>query len=295
MEKIKHILLPTDFSPCSDVAAAFAAAFAKKSGAKLTSLHISIVFEDDPHRVVYTHDHEILAEPEVGIRRRMEDQVRALKEDSLKIETVQIRGLTVASTLSQYAEDNKVDLIVMGTHGRRGFKHWLLGSVAEELVRNAPCPVLSVKESWKLPDQVQNILVPVDFSLASRTALQNARYIADLLGANLQVLHVVQSPPYPDIYTYASIDDFYDEARSKSQEVIATLLAEEGPTVGATIHVVQGHPGREILSFAETNNTHVIMMAHLGISGISDRILGSVTEHVVRGAKCPVLTADLGQ
>lgn len=294
MEKIKHILLPTDFSPCSDIATAYATALARKAGAKLTAVHVSLMYEEGTHFTRPASEHEVLGEPEVRIRRRMEDQFSGFDMDDVTLETVQIRGLTVASTIADYAEKAHTDMIIMGTHGRRGFKRWLLGSVAEELVRTAPCPVFSIKEDWQITP-LQKILVPIDFSLASRTALKNARAFADLLDAELQVLHVVQPPPYPDIYTYSSIDDFFSEAKTKSLEVMSSLLSEEGPHAPATNYVVKGHPAREILKFAETNDAQLILMAHLGISGISDRILGSVTEHVVRGAKCPVLTADLGQ
>jgi len=296
MENFKHILLPTDFSPSAEIATAYAAEFAKNSGGKLTLAHVSMMYEEDPYAEATNKGSETLQEPEVRVRRRMEDQLEAYQDWDIQTEIVQIRGLTGAETLSEYALRNQVDIIVMGTHGKRGFKRWLLGSVAEELVRRAPCPVLSIKDGWEQPpSQLENILVPIDFSLASRTALKNARMLAKVLNAKLQVLHVVQPPPYPDIYPYASMDDFFEEAREKSLEVMASLLAEEGPDVEASSHVLQGHPAREILKFAETHNGQMILIAHLGISGISDRILGSVTEHVMRGAQCPVLTADLGQ
>lgn len=299
MKKFKHILLPTDFSECAELAASYALAFARQYGATVTLTHVSMVYDDDPANPdrVYDRAKEILAEPEPRIRRRMEDLLTACGfGEDIAVKLMQIRGVTVADSLAEYAEGHDVDLIVMGTHGRRGFKRWLLGSVAEELVRRAPCPVFSLKESWA-PSSVdfQNILVPIDFSLASRTALQKARSLASVFGATMQVVHVVQPPPYPDIYTYASSDDFYGEAKTRSLEVIESLLAEEGDHANAQIHVLNGHPAREILKFAEGHNCDLILMAHLGISGHADRILGSVTEHVVRQAPCPVLTADLGQ
>lgn len=299
MKKFQHILLPTDFSECAATAASYALTFARQYGASITLAHVSMVYDDDPANPdrVYDRSQEVLTEPEPRIRRRMEDLMTETNfTEDVGVNLLQIRGVTVADSLADFAEENAVDLVIMGTHGRRGFKRWLLGSVAEELVRRAPCAVFSIKESWDHhPDGLRNILVPIDFSLASRTALQKARSLACAFGATLQILHVVQPPPYPDIYTYASTDDFYDEAKARSVEVIEGLLSEEGDHATAQIHVLTGHPAREILKFAEGHSCDLVLMAHLGISGVSDRVLGSVTEHVVRQAPCPVLTADLGQ
>lgn len=295
MDKLQHILFPTDFSPCADKAAAFAVQFAQTFGAKLTLAHVSIIYEDThlPHDPARTH---LLVEPETRFRHQLEEIVRKNGAEALPYALVQIHGVTIAASLAEYAEQHAVDLIVMGTHGRQGFKHWLLGSVAEDLVRRAPCPVFSVKEAWSgMPQDMTTILVPIDFSLASRTALHGARVLASKIGARIQVLHVVEPPAYPEIYAYATNADFFEQACEKSLEIMNSLLEEPGPLVTASAHVVAGHPSREILKFAEGNGSMMIMMAHLGISGLAERILGSVTEYVVRRASCPVLTADLGQ
>ncbi len=295
MERIKNILLPTDFSACADKAAAFAIHFALSFGARLVLAHVSIIYEEPDHRHTDVQAH-LLEEPEARYRRQLEEHLAREGGADIEHELVQIHGVNVAASLAEYAENHAIDLIVMGTHGRRGFKHWLLGSVAEDLVRRAPCPVFSVKEAWSgRPQDMTAILVPVDFSLASRTALHKARVLAERLGARLQVLHVVQPPAYPEIYAYATDSDFFEQARDKSQEILKSLVAEEGPAVETTIHVIAGHPSREIIKFAEGNGSLMIIMAHLGLSGLSERVLGSVTEYVVRCAACPVLTADLGQ
>lgn len=295
MEKFKHILFPTDFSPCAEKAAAFAIHLARSFGARLTLAHVSIIYEDTelPHSETRTR---LLSEPEARFRRQLEEQLAQHDGSDLAHDLIQIHGVTVAASLAEHAEHHNVDLIVMGTHGRQGFKRWLLGSVAEDLVRRAPCPVFSIKESWSArPQDMTSILVPIDFSLASRTALQGARILAATLGARIQVLHVVQPPAYPEIYAYASDADFFETAGEKSLEIMNALLKEPGPTVETSVHVVAGHPTREIIQFAESNGSTMIMLAHLGITSLTERVLGSVTEYVMRHANCPVLTADLGQ
>lgn len=295
MKNFKKILFPTDFSACAEKAAAFAIHFARSFGARLVLAHVSIIYEEPEHRHTDVQAH-LLEEPEARYRRQLEDHLARAGGADLEHELVQLHGVQIAATLAEYAENHGVDLIVMGTHGRHGFKRWLLGSVAEDLVRRAPCPVFSVKEAWLgRPQDMAAILVPVDFSLASRTALHGARLLADHLGARLQILHVVQPPAYPEIYAYATDTDYFEQARDKSYEILRSLVDEEGPAVETSIHVIAGHPSREIIKFAEGNGSLMIVMAHLGFSGMSERMLGSVTEYVVRSAACPVLTADLGQ
>jgi nucleotide-binding universal stress UspA family protein len=292
MHRFDNVLFPTDFSHCANHTAGNALAFAARCRSELTMLHASLLYENHPQQGRFE-----TVEPEPDIRKQMSAHIDAHGSHGLNVKQVEVRGLTAAQCIVEYAERDKSDLIIIGTHGRTGFKRWLLGSVAEEVVRTAPCPVLSLKESWEdhsLAD-IRNILVPIDFSLASRTALHKARQMASLFGARLWLLHVIQPPPYPDVYTFSSVDDFYGEATMKSVEVMESLLAEEGPEVKATIHVETGHPAQQILQFIETHTTDLILMAHLGISRLPGRVLGSVTEHVVRAAKCPVLTADLGQ
>lgn len=298
MNRFGKILVPIDFSPCSNKALGQALALAEKVKAQLLVLHVSLIYEEEKYMEEQPMDEhrEVLTEPKPEIEARMREVIAAHGARDVKPVLVQIRDITAADAITACAEERQVDLIVVGTHGRRGFKRWLLGSVAEELVHRAPCPVMTLKEKWQGRDldQMRNILVPIDFSLASRSAIRRARELAALLDAGLQVMHVIQPPPYPDIYTFSSTEDFYAEARLQSDKVMHDLLAEPGPEVRAVTHVTLGHPAREILLFAENNDSDLIMMAHLGISRVANRPLGSVTEHVVRRAECPVLTADMG-
>ena len=144
-----RILVPTDFSPSSDAALACARAVAKRFGASLHLLHVV----NDPYRVLYSND-VYVAEVE-GLRTDLVNEaIRALKERSAPSAdeppaTVDAIIGTPAASIVEYAEGRDIDLIVMGTHGRDGMSHVLMGSVAERVVRMAPCPVLTVREIRK--------------------------------------------------------------------------------------------------------------------------------------------------
>src|SRR5690606_34769986 len=106
-----------------------------------------------------------------------------------------VRDVAAAPAILQYARDQEMDLVVMGTHGRRGLRRLFLGSVAEEVVRLSVCPVLTVHAGPIRSEALfGDILVPIDFSPHSKAALRAAASLAPELGASLDLLHVVEEP-----------------------------------------------------------------------------------------------------
>ena len=145
--KLKKILCPTDFSENSEHALKYALALATLSQAKLQLFHVvepisyprsTELFEPVLDEV------ELTMKMEAAYQKQLEDQVTALKEEYSKITGKLVTGNTFLEII-QVARDDAVDMIVMGTHGRTGLAHVLIGSVAERVVREAPCPVLTVK------------------------------------------------------------------------------------------------------------------------------------------------------
>ena len=142
-----RILVPTDFSPTADAALEHARALARAFGAELHLVH---VFEDPLLTGAVTAEAYVPAAPEVRAalmqeaRERLAHRVRAGDADALKTTTEIITG-SPATAIVDHAASAGASLIVMGTHGRGGVAHLLLGSVAERVVRAAPCPVLTVR------------------------------------------------------------------------------------------------------------------------------------------------------
>lgn len=143
--RITRILVPTDFGPASDVALAWARDLTQAYAATLWLLHVVT----DPRAVG-------LWTPEVYVPADAQTQARLLREARERLEravpvdepsrfgvTTEARIGDVAETILETAREQKVDLIVMGTHGRHGLAHLMLGSVAERVLRDAPCPVLT--------------------------------------------------------------------------------------------------------------------------------------------------------
>lgn len=136
----KKILFPTDFSHCGDAALAHATSLARDSGATLLIVHV----EEPPVAYGGGEMYYGIPEPATEDLKRMLAEVKPTDE-SVPYEHHLIVG-DPASAIARLAEDENVDLIVMGTHGRTGISRLLMGSVAEAVVRHAPCPVFTYKE-----------------------------------------------------------------------------------------------------------------------------------------------------
>lgn len=143
---LKKILCPTDFSENSEHALKYALALAILSQADLQLFHVvePITYPQSTEFFEPVLDEvELMMKMEAAYQKQLEDQVIALKEEYPKITGKLVNGNTFLEIIKAARDD--VDMIVMGTHGRTGLAHVLIGSVAERVVREAPCPVLTVK------------------------------------------------------------------------------------------------------------------------------------------------------
>ncbi|QXD17167.1 universal stress protein [Rhodocaloribacter litoris] len=297
MLNIRKILFPTDFSETSAQALAYALRLAHEYDAELHLLHVEVLYEEDPHNPTHRlPDREAIL---ARLRTLIDDHDAAehLPDgavEDLTIRHVHRRNVSAAPAIVEYAAEEGINLIVLGTHGRRGLRRLLLGSVAEEVVRTAPCPVFTVrrhKEDRK-PEPVRHILVPVDFSEHAREALTVARELAARYGAALQLLHVLEEVLHPAFYNFGatSIKDLQPDIEEKATEALMKFFRETaGADAEVTYHVIEGHAGRDIATFAEEHDSDLIVISTHGLGGLEHLLMGSVTEKVIRRAPCPVL------
>ena len=146
MTTIKRVLVPTDFSEPADEALDYALHLAQGVGATVSIVH---VFEDPYERTLYSEQYvpmpeQIRQEILANVTTRLQERVARTGRSDV---TSAILTGPAAQAIVDCARDQQIDLIVMGTHGRHGVAHLLLGSVAERVVRTAPCPVLTVRRS----------------------------------------------------------------------------------------------------------------------------------------------------
>jgi len=149
MIRIKNILVPTDFSDFSRYALNHAIAFAQTFKAKITLIHVTPEKELDSFRQVSTFFEpgqleKLLKERESEDRRQLDEFIPPELKKGIEVEIIHTVGIPFLDII-RTAKEKKVDLIIIATHGRSGLSHMLFGSVAEQVVRKASCPVLSIK------------------------------------------------------------------------------------------------------------------------------------------------------
>lgn len=301
MQLPQRILIPTDFGASAVAALQYAKSLSKISGAALHVLHVM----DDPLLGWKMPDHVC---PVPALRKFLEEETRDLLSKLLTDEERQAYHAEVRSEwgnpyskVMEYVKQHNIDLVVMGTHGRGALGHALMGNVAERLVRHAPCPVLVVraprqeKSAESMPTAHANsaalptcILVPTDFSESARAALDYAKELAAVVGAELHLVHVMDDPVLrwnlPD--AMAPFPVLRDTVEQEAKAGLARLL-KEGNRV--TLQTWWGSPSSGILDYAEQHEVDLIVMGTHGRGVIGHALLGSVAERVVRHAKCPTL------
>jgi nucleotide-binding universal stress UspA family protein len=199
-----------------------------------------------------------------------------------------LAGAPWAEIVSQLAEE-PFDLCVIGTHGRTGLARILLGSVAEMVVRHAPCSVLAVRPDGEEKPFV-HALVPTDFSESARNALDLAAELIPPTGA-ITLLHVIELPVYSgEITTEALASTLDSDAAAALDKEVARMKAK--PCAQITVRPRSGSPGGQTLAVLDDDRSiDLVVIGSHGRTGIKRALMGSVAEKVVRHARSPVLVA----
>lgn len=227
-----------------------------------------------------------------GTRERLRESERWLVEAGIsRVGSIVSDAQQPSEIIEQSARELGADLVVMSTHGRRGLRHALLGSVTERTIRSSSIPVLAVKQEAIEPMPLRRILVPIDFSPHSQSAVDAAATLARREGARLDLIHVVE--PVADHLRHGSQDviEFDEENRrlaAERLEALATTLEKDVPSIES--HLGTGPPAETIAQEAERLASSLVVMGTHGLTGIEHAMVGSVTEHTLRLAKCAVLT-----
>ncbi|MEM1250527.1 MAG: universal stress protein [Acidobacteriota bacterium] len=297
--KVERVLIATDFSNSSSVAPHRGVDLAQQFGAEVHLLHVVPLSELSvlaPLESTWSRDELI----HMGIS-EAEKQVETLAEQidfgSCSHVTAVIESEFVAEGIVEYANEHSIDVIVLGTHGRRGLRRFLLGSVAEEVVRTASCSVYTCTEEVDaVASRPREILVAVDFSDHSRAGLQFARDLGNFYQAPVRALHVVPRPHYAPEYSGAAsvLVENMPEVLKAARESLEKETAAAGRFEhGIEVEAVIGSAAHEILECADEHSSDLIIIGSRGLTGIKHALLGSVADRVVRRATCPVLTVHL--
>lgn len=295
---IARILLSTDFSHCAARALDYALAMASCWRAELHVLH---VLEFLPGM-----------NPEYPVNQMYLDQLR--KEAAHRVNDIEKRaaetGLSVRTTIDlgipsqrieAVAAQLGIDLIVMGTHGRTGLEHVLVGSTAERVVRTASCPVLTVKAGGDKPPKpavpgdlrVRRLLIPIDFSASSMEALEYGVQFAKQAGSAVTILHALEPVAYGLDFTLGRSAEWREQKNHLlgRLEVLCVLCMSNGVKADSVLKA--GLPADSIREYIGRESPDLVIMGTHGRRGISRILSGSVAEGMLRLAPCPVLTVRI--
>ncbi len=286
MLRIQKVLFATDFSDSAEAAAAHATRLARRYEAELHVLHVAAPSEDVSGRLS-------------GFERAVSE---ASRSGAPAVVEALVTSRSAPAGVLDYARAQDADLIVMGTRGQSGLSRLVMGSVAEAVVRCAPCPVYTVRRTSASEEKdalepasppgesrpaIRRILAPVDFSASSQLSAVYARELAALYDAHVDLLYVTSQPDFA-MGPAADVEPTGLSRRAREQKRLEALKAEAG--LQADVHVAYSYPQGGILDFARSHGTDLIVIPTHGRTGLKRFLMGSVAEGVIRQAPCPVFT-----
>lgn len=268
----ERILIATDFSEAAEPAQRVGVGLAQHLGAQGTLFHAltatpPLTLLDQPYAVWSDTTAEAQAVRKV---RKALEQAAVDMPDCVQIDAV--AGDSPAREICTHAADHDIDLIVTGSHGRTGWRALLVGSVAERVVRHAPCAVwVARKTETTLP---KRIIAATDLSASADRALDVAVELARACAADVSALHV---------HVPGS-----GASEQQLRERLARACAARAISVSGRL-IVAEHETQAICKHAQETQADLVVVAAHGASALDRMLIGSVSERVVRHAGCSVL------
>lgn len=273
-----RILVPTDMSEFANEAIRYAALLQERMGSRIT-----LLYADETYLPVDILEMPLAwyLEQAPQTRERLLDKLREYAKDRLPgsaVETVVTQDAP-ARAITRTARDMKADMVIMGTHGRRGWRRALLGSVTEKVLHDIDRPVLTVTPEILSPaPAIRRVLCPVNFTYIARESLHHASAMAEAFDAELLVIYVaegVQPPQLPEVEAAFSLwvaPAVRDRARYR-----LSVVGDSDPAEGV------------LATAAEVEADLIVLGAqHRFFSDAT--VIGTTTQRVTRFARCPVLT-----
>ena len=274
----KNILFLTDFTEASEAARAYAVGLTRHYDAQLYPAYAC-------NPIVLTESMaatDIIREHEENSQLQLENVAKNAGQKSIPLFA---RG-AIEDAVPHWIAEYGIDLIVMGTHGHKGLKHFLMGSTAEQIIRSATVPVLTVgphvTEKPFRGFAINSILCPTDLKEHAHFSAQCAHSLAQANSAALTFIHIV---PTDDLLR----GDQYALLKSARLELEKIGNVSENETQRRCV-VEAGDPVQDIVSFARTNKSDLILLGLPTNKKFNGHFRTGVTYNVISAAPCPVLT-----
>ena len=285
--RLKRILYATDFSESSRMALPVVSAIARHYQSEILVAH---VWETLPYTMATPQTISMLEkQQEREVREKLVPLLRAIDPAGSSVKPL-VRTGNPVQELERIVQEEAIDLVVLSTHGRAGVKRFVMGSVAEALLRNLSCPVLTVgphlADRFRKTVDTHNILFPTNLSPESHAVFPYLASLAHEHGARLTLLHVL--PP-----EVAGNPDAKNLAEPLRNEMIRRFQPEISPRCESEFVIDAGDTVEKILTHARDREAELIGLGIRKAPEITTHFAGTVTYRVLLNAACPVLTHRL--
>lgn len=286
--KLQNILFATDFSPSAQEVLSHSLELARRYSAALCTVHVL------PHTPFVEAAWPDPEQTKLSANQRMTALISSAPLKDVEHEELIEQG-EVVEVLSKLVRKHGIDLIVIGTGARKGLGKLLLGSVAEEVFRNAECPVLTMgphATRWKIDGNLQHILFATDFGPESLHALPYAISLAEENRARLTLLHVAPEPrfalPEPEPGTMPVLDP--REVASSTETQLRTLIPEGTQLWHEPEYMVQFGTAAEMILKIAAQTVDMIVLGVKRPRALTKHLGAGVAYKVACEAPCPVLS-----
>lgn len=280
----KTVVVGFDDSPTSKAALMEASNMIKKHGGDVILVH-AVFFDSEEFSMA---PEQLEKRMKIGKQACLESKEMVSSKFGVNVKTLLCEG-DPPEVVLDIARGNNADLIVLGTHGRRGLKRFIMGSVTSRIIPDAPMDVLIVKKPCTAcTGEYKSILVPFDGSDFSKRALLRACQITAEDGGEVTVLYVI--PRYEEMVGFFKTDAIRDSLYREAGKIIDSAK-EFASTLGTVIKtsIAEGYSSDRIIETADADSHDLIVMGSHGYRGVNKAIIGSTTERVIIDASCPVL------
>lgn len=286
--QLKRILYTTDLSEASRAALPFVSAIAGRYHSQVFAAHIWA-----------PHSYPMIP---AGMQAALEDEQKrdAQRTFATVLQAKELAGTQaklifacgeVVPELKRIVRENQIQLAIVSTHGRMGFRHLLMGSVAEELFRTLPCPVLTVGPNisprFTMQREIRHILFPTDLSLESKAVLPYLGVLAAEYRSKITVLHIL---PAADHRHPSELD----EVAVLKEEVHRMVCSQTDPRCPVHVIIEAGNPAERILVHSQAGKADLIGLGVHKVAEFSTHFRNTIPYKVILQAECPVLTVHLG-
>ncbi|MBI3931556.1 MAG: universal stress protein [Chloroflexi bacterium] len=303
----KRMLVPLDGSKLAEVVFTYAKELAGRLDIEVILLYVGIPTLND-----FVPMHHAYIERAAEIVRRRAQQVQ--KKTGIKpgSKPIKARGEIAegypAEEILRYADKNKVDLLLMATHGRSGLKRWVLGNVADKVLRASKIPVLLVRTG--IPEETvydkwpqTTLLVPLDGSEMAESVLPHVEALAKQRSTkpiNVTLLRVCEPPTTPAYYAPELSEvplnwgEYMEQEIARCKQASAEYLARiekqfKDKSISVHSEVLVGKASDKIVDYVQKNPFNLVIMTSHGRSGLKRWVYGSVAENILQGVSSPVL------